>query len=1176
MNAVMAPLFRQESFKTALSDLKNYVHPLLISGTIDVQWLHVVSGLINELNVPAVVVAKNDMEAKEICEDLKYFTKYAEFYPAKDIIFYGADVHSRETEVQRAKAINSIIENKNQILVLSIEGLMEKRISRQCFEKHIFYVDEGQTLNVEEFVEKLVFMGYKRTELVEGAGQFSIRGGIIDIFSPVEDTAVRIEMWDDEVDSIRSMDTISQRSLERISKVKIFPSEEVVYGQAELKKAVEAMEKEYKKSLSSFEKNGMAKEAEDIREYVGEDIEKLKSEGFIKNISRYIEYFYDNTVSVLNYFPDETVVFFDDPQSIMQQSQSAISRLEESMKNRILKGHALKKEAEQVYDYIDVIKILESYRTVAFTTISKTVNHFSFKDIINFRVKSTASFNNHADLFYEEVKNLKNNGYSIAVLTSSISRGERMVREFSENGISAGYAESLDKVEFLPGSIYVSRGSLRRGFEYSDIKFAIYSDHEIFDERKKKKAKRHSKNVKAIQSFIDLKPGDYVVHQSHGIGIFRGLEKITVDGANKDYMKISYSDGGNLFIPVSQMDTIQKYIGGGERVKLNKLGGSDWNKAKTKVRAAVKILAEDLIKVYAKRRAATGFVYSKDNLWQKEFEETFPYAETEDQILAIEDVKKDMESPCVMDRLICGDVGYGKTEVAIRAAFKAVQDGKQVAYLVPTTILAQQHYGTFVSRMKDYPIKIELMSRFRTPKQQKETIKSLESGFTDIVIGTHRILSKDMKFRDLGLVIIDEEQRFGVAHKEKLKALKENLDVLTLTATPIPRTLHMSLSGIRDMSILEEPPLERQPVQTYVLENDPEFIKDAIVREITRGGQVYFLYNRVDNISQMAFKVQELVPEAHVSFAHGQMTERELEIIMKDFIEGEIDVLVCTTIIETGLDIPNANTIIIQDADKMGLSQLYQLRGRVGRSNRMAYAYFMYGKNKILSEVSEKRLQTIKEFTEFGSGFKIAMRDLEIRGAGNLLGAEQHGHMETVGYDMYCKLLDEAVKELKGEKVEEDFETAIDLNVNAYIPPFYIKNEEQKLEIYKKISLMSTKDDYFDVQEEIEDRYGDLPKSVQMLLEIVRLRNESHGIGIISIAQKQSNIVISFKGNAKIDPAHMVSVVAENPRKYMLTSTANPYITIKCSESEAANPIACAMEFIEKIKERQESSARGV
>ena len=678
--------------------------------------------------------------------------------------------------------------------------------------------------------------------------------------------------------------------------------------------------------------------------------------------------------------------------------------------------------------------------------------------------------------------------FRVVILAGPKSKGERLAKELNDRNIFCSYKSNLSE-PVSKGEIIISQGSLYRGFEYGMIDFVIISDKEVFGEVKKKRKTKKKTSGSKIENFTDLNPGDYVVHENHGIGIYQGIEKITIDNISKDYLKIRYSDNGNLYVSINQMDMIQKYIGGESRSpKLNKLGGSEWGKAKARVRKAVTDLAKELIELYAKRQNTKGHKYGPDTVWQREFEDMFPYEETEDQLNAIEEVKKDLESDKIMDRLICGDVGYGKTEVAIRAAFKVVQEGKQVAYLVPTTILAQQHYNTFIQRMKDFPITVDLLSRFRTKTEQQITIEELKRGMVDIVIGTHRLLSKDVVFKDLGLLIIDEEQRFGVAHKEKLKHLKEKVDVLTLSATPIPRTLHMSLIGIRNMSILNEPPEERYPVQTYVMEYNTEFVKDAIRREIGRGGQVYYLYNRVQNIDKIAAKIQELIPEAIVTYAHGQMSERQLENIMMDFINREIDVLVCTTIIESGLDIPNVNTIIIQDADCLGLSQLYQLRGRVGRSNRIAYAYLMYQKDKVLQEGAEKRLQAIKEFTEFGSGFKIAMRDLEIRGAGNLLGSQQHGHIDAVGYDLYSKLLEEAIKKEQGEEIKEHFETLIELDIDAYIPQKYIEDEIQKLEIYKKIAVIQTQKDYYDVQEEIEDRYGDLPESVQNLLEIALIK----------------------------------------------------------------------------------------
>ena len=633
-----------------------------------------------------------------------------------------------------------------------------------------------------------------------------------------------------------------------------------------------------------------------------------------------------------------------------------------------------------------------------------------------------------------------------------------------------------------------------------------------------------------------------MVHENHGLGVYQGIEKVEVDKVTRDYMKISYADGGILYILATQMDLIQKYAGADAKPpKLNKLGTPQWNKTKSQVKKAVQVIAQDLVELYAVRQQTEGFVYSPDTVWQKEFEEMFPFEETEDQLRAIEDTKKDMESTKVMDRLICGDVGYGKTEVAIRAAFKAVQDGKQVVYLVPTTILAQQHYNTFIQRLKDFPVRIDLLCRFRTPAQQKKTIEDLKKGLVDIVIGTHRVLSKDVTYKDLGLLIIDEEQRFGVTHKEKIKKMRENIDVLTLTATPIPRTLHMSLIGIRDMSVLEEAPMDRMPIQTYVMEFNDEMIREAIERELSRGGQVYYVYNRVEDIADVAGRVQKLVPGASVSFAHGQMSERELEDIMYDFINGEIDVLVSTTIIETGLDIANANTMIIQDADRFGLSQLYQLRGRVGRSSRMAYAFLLYRRDKLLKEVAEKRLAAIQEFTDLGSGIKIAMRDLEIRGAGNLLGEAQSGHMAAVGYDLYCKMLNEAVKELKGEKEEDQFTTTMDLNIDAFIPESYIKNEYQKLDIYKRIAAITTEEEMDDMTEELIDRFGDIPKKVQQLLHIAALKSLAHAAYVTAVEQKGSDFKFTLYEKAKLDPQKIPGLLQRYGNKLVFRAEEPPY-----------------------------------
>ena len=719
--------------------------------------------------------------------------------------------------------------------------------------------------------------------------------------------------------------------------------------------------------------------------------------------------------------------------------------------------------------------------------------------------------------------------------------------------LNAFYSEDFDH-EVKPGEIMTGYGKIKKGYEYPLLKFVVISESDIFGSEKKKKKHHRTYEGEKIASFTDLNIGDYVVHENHGLGIYRGIEKIEVDKTVKDYIKIEYAGGGNLYILATQLELIQKYAGAdAKKPKLNKLGGQEWNKTKTKVRGAVKEIAQDLVKLYAQRQDQEGFVYGPDTVWQREFEEMFPFEETEDQELAIEATKKDMESTKIMDRLICGDVGYGKTEIAIRAAFKAVQDGKQIAFLVPTTILAQQHYNNFVQRMKDFPVNIDLLCRFRSSAEQKKTVEALKKGSVDIIIGTHRLLSKDVVYKDLGLLIIDEEQRFGVTHKEKIKQLKTNIDVLTLTATPIPRTLHMSLIGIRDMSVLEEPPMDRVPIQTYVMEYNDELVREAINRELARNGQVYYVYNKVRDIADITARLQELVPDATVAFAHGQMKETELERIMYRFINGEIDVLVSTTIIETGLDISNVNTMIIHDADNMGLSQLYQLRGRVGRSNRTAYAFLMYRRNKMLKEVAEKRLAAIKEYSDLGSGFKIAMRDLEIRGAGNLLGAEQSGHMEAVGYDLYCKMLSEAVKEAKGiEDISDKFDTTVDIVTDAYIPAGYIANEFQKLDIYKRIAGIETEEEKDEMLEELIDRFGEPPKSVLSLLRVARLKALAHAVYITEIKQTGSLIKLTMFERARINPEKIPELIAQYKSSLKFNMAENPYFTFDLKNGSVA------------------------
>ncbi len=1166
INGALKPLSELKGF-SLVADIKN-ASPVLATGVSDSQKAHLIAG-VRELNEnTALLITYSELRAKEIIEDLQAFlrdNREIYFYPAKDIVFYSADVRSSAITKQRFDIINSLILGNNPIIVLSIEALLDKLSPPDIFKDSIVELSTGDEISVSLLARKLVALGYERRDLVEGEGQFSIRGGIVDIFTTIYDNALRLEFFGDEIDSIRLLDSRSQRSIEKIDNIRIFPMRELVFDEDHLKNAVSSIEKEYLKFLSDYEKKGLYEEAAQLKYAVGEVLSRLKEDKNCQSADRFIQYFYENGISLLDYLPKNSHIYFDEPPRIRQHVENVFLEFGESIKNRILKGYLLPNQINMVFSYEEIIKKSADFFTVLFCSIAVTIKDFKIKEIANFNVKLSASFQNRIDLLMDDINYLKSNGYRILMLCGNKIRGEKICLEFLNNDISAKYYEDLSEIEVGLETVVLAPGSILRGFEYTDIRFAVLSDKELFSSKKKVRTfKKHKKGQK-IESLSDLKIGDYVVHENHGIGIYSGIENIITDNVKRDYLKLTYADGGCLYVPANQLDFVQKYIGGeSAKPKIHKLGGAEWAKTKLRAKGAVEILAKDLLELYAKRETKTGHVFNKDSVWQKEFEDNFPFEETDDQLLAIKDAKRDMESERVMDRLICGDVGYGKTEVAIRAAFKAVQDSKQVAYLVPTTILAQQHYNTFVQRMQDFPVQVEMMSRFRTPKQLKETLNNLKNGSTDIVIGTHRILSKDIQFKDLGLIIVDEEQRFGVAHKEKLKKMKENVDVMTLTATPIPRTLHMSLTGIRDMSVLDEPPEERKPVQTYVMEYNPELVKDAIHRELSRGGQVYYLYNRVRSIHDIAARIQNLVPEANVSYAHGQMSEKELEAIMLEFIDGNINVLVCTTIIETGLDISNVNTIIIHDADTMGLSQLYQLRGRVGRSSRIAYCYLMYRKDKVLQEKAEKRLQTIRDFTEFGSGFKIAMRDLEIRGAGNLLGQQQHGHMDAIGYDLYCKLLAEAVSELKGEVVEKEFETTIDINISAYIPASYIRNSEQKLEIYKKISQIKTLEDFYDIQEEIEDRYGNIPSAVQKLLDIALLKAAAQKCGVISIIQKGKNIVITFKNDAKADPDKITQAASKN-RGLMFTVAPNPYITYKAGDEITSNTLDKIRKLLESF-----------
>ena len=1167
-HALLAPLLNSQGYNRIYNALSNATpQTLWASGVVAAQKWHMAAGLLSEQRTPALIIAPSELRAKEIFENMYYFFRDdCHFYPSRDLIFYAADVKSVDITRQRLKVLDKLHRVNHDsnaappIVILSAEALLDRMTPPDTFHRYRMHLAIGDICEPDTLMRMLVQMGYGRSSMAEGPGQFALRGGILDIYPAVgqynlpktdesthlsEGQALRVEFFGDDVDSIRVIDALSQRSVENARSFEIYPVRELVFSKSRLCAAMEKIRQATAAYRDNLKNKGMAKQAKTLEDTISFTLENW-SEELGADADAFLPFFYDEETNLLDYLPDNTVIFFDEPNPIAIHMDTVQTEYNESISHRLEAGRLLPEQVAVMMPWAQVLHKTQKFHRVLFSSMSGELREFSTLAPTPINARSCMPLRHRPSELKQDIAQYLKNGYLVAILAGSRRHGQQLTQAINDLDILARFAENLQEANLVPNLVTVARGTLSAGFEYPDIKLAVITDKELFaTEKKKRRRRRRDKNAEKINHFTDLRVGDYIVHDNHGIGIFRGIEQVTSDGHSRDYLKLEYSDGGHIYVQTSQMELIQKYIGGKTEARLSKLGGADWARAKAKARKAVEILAEDLIALYAKRQAAQAHPYSTDTVWQQEFEANFPYTETDDQLTAIEDVKRDMESKRVMDRLICGDVGYGKTEIAIRAAFKAVQDGKQVAYLVPTTILTEQHYKTFQSRMKEYPISVERLSRFQTKKEQKKTLDNMEKGAADIVVGTHRLLSKDVKFKDLGLVIVDEEQRFGVGHKEKLKEMRTNVDVLTLTATPIPRTLHFSLTGIRDMSILDEPPEARQPVQTYVMEYNREFVRDAINRELARGGQVYYLHNRVRNIAEEAMRVQQLVPQARVSFAHGQMSETEPENIMHDFVEGDIDVLVCTSIIETGLDIPNANTMIIQNADHMGLSQLYQLRGRVGRSSRLAYAYLMYRRDKVLREEAEKRLQTIREFTEFGAGFKIAMRDLEIRGAGNLLGAEQHGQMNLVGYDMYCKLLAEAVSQLKGEPIETHREITIEISVDAHIPARLIPDEQQKLEIYKKISLINSQQDYFDVQEEIEDRFGSLLPPVVNLLDVALMKAIARKLGVTAIAQKGLNTVITFRQDAPVNLDKLTEAITKNPTRLLFTMADTPYITIR-------------------------------
>lgn len=1149
MNTILGELGKNPKFIELLNDIEKKQSPIVISGLNDVGMMQLGTAINEFGKKPICILTYNEIQAKKIYEDIKYFTDKVVFFPKKEVVTYDYIAESKDIPYQRIEALNKIATKKNLLVITTIEAATQKLPQKDVLYRNKLHFKTGESYNLEELKQKLVSLGYSRYDLIEGRGQFSVRGGIVDIATN-EKVGIRIEFWGDDIDSIREFNIETQRSIKNIETATIYPAYEYILDEP-AEKTCKKIKEKYKSSKK--------------QDIIEEDIEQIKTGNYISKIDKYFDCFYEKQETILDYLNKDYVVFLDEINKIETRSTNIKEDRKNLERSLIEKERQIPEAITNILEFEQIQEILDKKQVIY---IQKQDTQIKLQgEKYNFNYRTVNYYKSETTTFIEDLKKAVKEKKTIYILTENKEKAKKIKSMLEEQEIICKIEEKLDQtiiVKSRENIVTISIGKISTGFENYDLNQLVISADDLINGEKKKRRVTHTafkEGEKVV--FDELKIGDYVVHRKYGIGIYIGVNTIKADGTIKDYIKIKYRDDDVLYIPTTDLDIIRKYTGGDKlKPKINKLGTKEWEKTTAKVKNNLREVAKELIELYAKREKIQGYAFGKDTPWQKEFEDKFPYQETDDQLRCIEEVKKDMETPKPMDRLLCGDVGYGKTEVAMRAAFKAAIDGKQVAYLAPTTVLAEQQYQEFKERMKDYPIRIEILNRFKTKKYQNEVIKKLQLGEVDILLGTHRILSKDVEFKNLGLLIIDEEHRFGVKDKEKIKQLKANIDVLTMTATPIPRTMHMSIVGIRDMSVIYEPPYNRKPVQTYVLEYDEEIIKEAITKELERGGQVFYLFNNVQNIQQKASQISNLMPEANVVYAHGQMPGKQIEDIMQEFVEQKTNVLVCTTILESGIDIPNANTIIVENADRMGLAQLYQIRGRVGRSDRQAYAYITYKRDKLLSEVADKRLKAIKEFTEFGSGFKIAMRDLEIRGAGSLLGEIQSGHLEQVGYDTYCKLLDEVVKEMKGIKVTEEADVQVDLNVTCYIPDNYIEDSGQKIEVYQKIALCRTEEDIQNVIDEVIDRYGNMPKELENLLEVARIKQLAKEQNIVKVENKQNGVVFIFASseNIKYDIAELVRKYGN---KIKFSAGIKPMITYKTDNVKEQELLKQVKEFLE-------------
>lgn len=1147
MNLMLKELEKSSKYNDFIKNLENKKSPIAISGLTGVAEASIIAKCLEQTKRPIFIITYNEIQAQALVNDLKFFTEDVAYLPKKEIITYDYVAESKNLPYERIEILNKIYKKQKLIIVTSVETIKQKIISKDTLYKNVLKFKVGDRCDLEVLKQKLVDLGYQRFDLIDGRGEFSVRGGIIDI-STTESTGIRIELWGDEIDSIRHFNIISQRSIDNIEKIEIFPAHEYI-----LETSIEKVAKNISNNVYP----------ENVSEKVESDLEKIHNGEYISKIDRYFNSFYGKQETVLEYIDDKYLVFVDEFNKVIQRSENIEQDNENTIKALMEKERIIPDSLKNYVATENLQSNIEKYQTIYLDKLDDRIKNGIER--YDFKYKELNYFKSGIDLFINDINNFKKQEKKVYIVVDTKEKANKMEKLLAEYDILSIYYEKLNKtiINQDANTVIITLGKISKGFYSIDLNQVVMVASDLVDGTrtiKKRKSETFKQGEKVV--FADLKVGDYVVHRRYGIGIYIGVNTITADGTTRDYLKLKYSGDDILYIPTNSLDEIRKYVGGEElNLKLNKLGSKDWEKTTNKVRNNLRAVAKELIELYARREKSKGYAFSKDTQWQKQFEEAFPYVETDDQLRCIDEVKKDMENEKPMDRLLCGDVGYGKTEVAIRAAFKAIMDHKQVAYLAPTTVLAKQQYETFKERMKDFPIRVDVLNRFRTTKDKNRIIKEMKLGEIDILIGTHRLLGKDVEFNDLGLLIIDEEQRFGVKAKEKIKQYKTNVDVLTMTATPIPRTLHMSIVGVRDMSVIYEPPQNRKPVQTYVLEYDAEVIKEAITKELERNGQVFYLFNNVGEIALKADKISRLVPEAKVGFAHGRMTGEEIEDIMEDFVEGKINVLVCTTILESGIDIPNANTIIMENADRVGLAQLYQLRGRVGRSDRQGYAYITYRKDKMLSEVADKRLKAIKEFTEFGSGFKIAMRDLEIRGAGSLIGEIQHGHLEEVGYDTYCRILDEVLKEEQGIKVEEDIGCQIDLNVTSYIPDSFISDQNQKIEIYQDIALCKNEEDIRNVIDEIIDRFGNMPNEIENLLEISRIKQLAKEKYLTKIQSRGNSVVFTYDVN-KFNNNSLSDIIKKYGNRIKFSSGIKPMITLKIEKQGEKGLLQEVKEFL--------------